>query len=210
MTDEAELEEILAVLDAGPPPPGYVRFDERKDVIAAFELIGLIAPRCAAQPLLWKWLIIAAHNALQGALVCTLSGTAGIGALTGKSAAAVLKRLETDNGPRPKEWLAQFNELLEAGQDPVRLSYLGGEPLKLSELQRDDLRRLNDEFRNRFSHFKPIGWSIEEVGLPRIVLTAVDAAEHLMLNHPAARSHLSDGEVHRIGRTAAEARAALN
>jgi hypothetical protein len=52
---------------------------------------------------------------------------------------------------------------------------------------------LNDEFRNRFSHFTPTGWSIEEAGLPRIVLTAIDAAEHLMLNHPAAGFDPSDG-----------------
>ena len=113
-------------------------------------------------------------------------------------------------GRWPKERLASFNDLVDRGCDPERMSYLGGEALNLSESQRADLRKLNDELRNQFSHFKPMGWSIETAGLPRIILTAIDSAVHLMLNHPAARRHLSCAQVQQISTNVATARAALN
>jgi hypothetical protein len=203
---DAGLEDMLAVLNAGPPPAGYVRFDERADVIAALDLVALVAPKCREQPSYWKWLIIAAHNALQGALVCCLSGSAGIGALTEKSQRAVLARMEAKCGAWPTERLAGFKQLVDWGCDTDRMQ---GHPLTLTHEQRTDLRHLNDELRNQFSHFKPEHWSIEAAGLPRIVLTAIDAAEHLMLNHPAARLHLAVGQEKQIRRNVDDVRAAL-
>ena len=92
----------------------------------------------------------------------------------------MLDWLEKHSGDPPKERLADFNTLIKWGCNSQRMSYLGGVPLSLSDQQRKDLRRLNDEFRNNFAHFTPKGWSIERVGLPRIILTAVDAIHHLM------------------------------
>jgi hypothetical protein len=92
-------DDTLAVLDVGPPPEGYLRTDEIADVVAALDLLGAVSPLLLRHPPLWKWLIIAAHNALQGAMVCALSGTAGVGALDNRSRNAVLERLEKDDGP---------------------------------------------------------------------------------------------------------------
>src|SRR4051794_37959904 len=87
-----EFRDTLAVLDVGPPPEGYLRTDEIADVVAALDLLGAVSPLLLRHPPLWKWLIIAAHNALQGAMVCALSGTAGVGALDNRSRNAVLER----------------------------------------------------------------------------------------------------------------------
>jgi hypothetical protein len=158
----------------------YIRFDEVDDVLASLRLLAELGPKLSSEAWSWKWAIIAAHNGLQGALVCALSGTAGVGALDEHSASAMLDWLEKHSGDPPKERLASFNTLVERGCSSERMSYLGGAPLSLSRQQTKDLRRLNDNFRNNFAHFTPKGWSIERVGLPRIILAAVDAIQHLM------------------------------
>jgi hypothetical protein len=48
----------------------HVHFDEREDVIASLELLCLLVSKVDKNPSCWKWCIIAAHGALQGALVC--------------------------------------------------------------------------------------------------------------------------------------------
>ena len=76
---DAHFNEMLEVLNA-PPAEGYVRTDEREDVIASLDLIALLAPQLLRHPPMWKWVISAAHNALQGALVCEwVSERRGIG-----------------------------------------------------------------------------------------------------------------------------------
>jgi hypothetical protein len=51
----------------------YVRFDEIKDVLASVDLIALLAPLVGEKPLHWKWMIVGAHDALQGAMVCAFA-----------------------------------------------------------------------------------------------------------------------------------------
>jgi hypothetical protein len=55
-----------------------IRFDEREDVLASLDLLKLITPLLDECPAYWKWAIIAAHNALQGAMVCALADSAGL------------------------------------------------------------------------------------------------------------------------------------
>jgi hypothetical protein len=48
----------------------YIRFnDEFEDVLASVELVALVAPRLCDNPSLWKWMIVGAQSALQGAMV---------------------------------------------------------------------------------------------------------------------------------------------
>lgn len=175
----------------------YLRFDEREDVIASIELCAFLAPTLNVKPLFWKWVLVSVHNALNGALVCALSGTAGIGSLKPKSAKKMLDWLESGNGPYPQEWLADFETLLEWAQDKARMSYLEGEPLSLTQADAKDLKKLNSLRRN-FVHFTPKGWSIEKAGLPRIILAAARLTETLMLEHPSARLHLSPAQSTRL------------
>ena len=67
------------ILEDVPATPGWLRVDEREDAIGAIEHAADTVVTVTGKPLNWKWVIIATHNALQGALVCTLSGTAGDG-----------------------------------------------------------------------------------------------------------------------------------
>ena len=71
------------------PLQGSLSVDEREDMLNALEHAVEVTSTLDVTPLNWKWLLISIHNALQGALVCTLSGSDGTGALGDKSAKAV-------------------------------------------------------------------------------------------------------------------------
>ena len=167
-------------MDDDEPSPDYVRFDEIEDVVVSVELVAHLVPLLDKHPSLWKWVIVGAHNALQGAMVCALSSplsdTTGTLVLGARSAKEVLAWLEADwdtSGDPPKQRLAEFDTLLSrctSGSEPL---------LVLTPQQRKDIERLHDHFRNNFAHFIPRSWSIEKAGLPRINTAALDAVESL-------------------------------
>src|SRR5262245_8208016 len=157
----------------------YIRFDEIEDVLASVDLIALVAPLVREKPWYWKWIIIGAQNALQGAMVCAFADTSNTSILTKRSAAKMLDWLNADpasRGPYPEERLADFGELL----DRCIAGTPNFEPLVLTSRQHADIKRLHEHFRNNFAHFTPKGWSLEKVGLPRIIEAALYAAEILM------------------------------
>jgi hypothetical protein len=168
----------------------YIHFDEREDVISSLELLGSLVSNVDKSPRDWKWCIIAAHSALQGALVCILSGTAEIGAMREDLQSAWLEWFDNRKGKEPDTKLADFKTLLKWAGNSSRMVHADeGPPLKLSATQIRDLHKLH-YFRNQFAHYAPMGWAIEKAGLPRIVLTASDTAEHLMLSYFRLRMHL--------------------
>ena len=63
------------------PSRDYIRFDEIEDVVVSAELVAHLAPLLDAHPSYWKWIIVAAHNAMQGAMVCALTDSTGTSVL---------------------------------------------------------------------------------------------------------------------------------
>ena len=162
------------------PGDDHVRFSQYEDALASLELVALVAPLVRDKPQYWKWVLVGAHNALQGAMVCAYADSTGTSVLEEKSAKKMLDWLDADQttrGPYPKEQLAPFGELLKRCVAGNKLVF---EPLVLTPKQHKDIKRLHDHFRNDFAHFTPKGWSIEKAGLPRIICAALDAAEELM------------------------------
>jgi hypothetical protein len=153
----------------------YVRFDEYEDVVVSLELVAHVAPLLREKPQHWKWMIVGAHSALQGAMVCAYADSTGTSILTEKSQKRMLAWLNADDatrGPQPDERLADFGDLLRRC---IRSGLL-----TLTRKQCKDISRLHREFRNNFMHFERRGWSIEKAGLPRIVGAAIDATEVLI------------------------------
>jgi len=171
----------------------YVRFDECEDVLVSLELVAHFAPLLSEKPRYWKWMIVGAHSALQGAMVCALADSTGTSILTKKSATEMLTWLNADpatRGPHPDERLAEFGELLKR-------CIARSDLLMLTPKQRKNIKRLHDHFRNNFVHFTPKGWSIEKAGLPWIVGAAIDAAEALMRQHNVI-VHMNEDEQQRL------------
>jgi hypothetical protein len=119
MSDEEKDNEFAELLKKGPrysASKDYVHFNEVEDVLSSTDLMALVAPLIGKKPSYWKWMIVATHNALQGAMVCALADTTGTAVLGNKSGARMLAWLETregDRGKPPEERLAEFGILLE-------------------------------------------------------------------------------------------------
>lgn len=110
----------------------------------------------------WKWATIALASACHGALVCNLSGTMQIGALTKCHAEQTIASFETNSGLEPPKApkLAKPRELLKrARREDLRFER-AGPALSVSSDQIRSFARLS-HFRNQFLHFEPMGWSIE-------------------------------------------------
>jgi hypothetical protein len=174
----------------------YVHFDEIEDVLSSVDLVALTAPLVRTNPSFWKWVIIGAHSALQGAMVCVLADTTGTGALMQKSAAkmmAWLSKRERSRGTAPPERLAEFDVLLAR----CLAACPNGDPLILTPEQLQDIRGLHQGFRNNFAHFTPKGWSIEKSGLPRITGVAIGTVRQLM-RRPEVMNRMSGNKLRRL------------
>ena len=183
--------------------PDYFEFNEIENVRCSIELCSELAQRLEEQPTYFKWLVIATHDMLQGAMVCALSGSANIGALTKASQREFLqlsqiRRLlscvqntyptdqnlaeaqqELEKVTRSREKLADFKELLKRAQNKEWSGSGTVEPLSLTEEQKKCLIYLND-LRNNFVHFQSAIWDIETTRLYQSLEVAFEATEHLM------------------------------
>jgi hypothetical protein len=188
----------------------YVHFDEIEDVLASSDLMALVAPLVEKKrkSTYWKWMIVATHNALQGAMVCAYADTSGTSILDEKTGGPMLEWLRTPQqkrGKEPKARLAEFGVLLERCMTEDKRF---GPALVLTDQQLKDIKRLHAEFRNNFAHFQPKGWSIEKEGLPRIVGAAMDATDWLM-SHDKVTYRMSGNRRRRLNSNLKAARAAL-
>jgi hypothetical protein len=162
---------------------GYARFNEFEDVVVSVELVALLARLLDEHPSYWKWVIIAAQGALQGAMVCALANPTSNSSPT--------------RGKFPNERLEEFNVLLcrcTSGPEPL---------LKLTSEQKRDIKQLHDHFRNNFAHFVPQGWAIPKLELPPIISAALYAVERLMTEWPVS-SHVSERQQDRFSKALQE------
>jgi len=176
----------------------WLRIDERTDVLTSLSLCLDLLKKTQTEPSNWKWAVLSLHNALQGAMVCHLSGTAQLGALSEKCVTEWLDWRERDrrgevrrilNGVDefgiqsfrfatakdrpPKERLADAKELFgRLDSKGSRCEPGAGAILKVTDEQKSSFGRLHN-LRNNFAHFTPKGWSIELSGLPEIFLDMV-------------------------------------
>jgi hypothetical protein len=169
-----------------------VTFDEREDVLASTDLLALVAPTLKSSPSSWKWMILAAQNGAQGALVCSIQNTSGTNILREDSATKTLKWLATLEGEQPKETLASFLKLLSLYQEKYPAH-------GLTAKQTENLKQLHVEFRNSFAHFTPQGWMIEIAMLPPLIGTALDLISSAMQQHQV-EIHLSGNMKRRLSR----------
>ena len=153
-------------------PNGYLNTDEVTDVICSLQLTLDALDSAKQNSLYWKWIILALHSAVQGAIVCNLSGTAQLGACGKDSAKQWLCWHDDDDRSEkisPKLWLADPRTMLKRllGEED-RIESTGAKVIKMNQDQRNAFEMLC-ELRNGFVHFHPMSWSIELAGLPNMV-----------------------------------------
>lgn len=148
----------------------WIRTDEADDVAGSLRHAIRSARGIGDDPLIWKWISLALHSALQGACVCHLTTTAApVGAVTARNAAEWLTYLGGGNDPGaspPRTQLMVLPDLVKAIRKPRSAGDRGNPAgIAVSDVELAWLRRFHDTVRNQFVHFAPMGWSIEVSGL---------------------------------------------
>ena len=211
----------------------WLEIDESTDVIASLTVCNKCLVEVAAEPAFWKWAILSLHNALQGAMVCHLSGTAQLGALRSDTVEAVLAwherdrrgeigrisegldelgihkfRFATNHDYPPVEKLADATELFRRLQNVDRRCEGGaGAIIEISADERRSFCRLH-ELRNEFTHFTPKGWSISLDGLPSMLLDVLGVVDKVAAD-PWPFRHLDPDDHRQLSRLLAALRAQL-
>jgi hypothetical protein len=180
----------------------FCHFDEFEDAVLSVELAAEKLSHVQNSPTLWKWVIIAMQNAVQGAMVLALAGTDGCGALFPKSQKQNREWLQNPTPDRPRREMADYNTLLAWIQKPQLLE--GPVPL-LSEDNCQNLIRLN-QLRRQFVHYNPTGWGIELQYMLNIMPVATDVFEHLTTTQGRPNIHFTADQKRRIQRSLAAIR----
>jgi hypothetical protein len=151
----------------------FVRTDECQDVLASLEQCAFSLAQARRSERAWKWVILSLHSALQGAMVCHLSGPEQLGALEEGSAEnwrqweekCIQDGAEDSGDPRRKrlarEHLADAKKLFRRLHcSAARIEDGCGGIVPITDQQRDSFEFLHD-LRNEFTHFSPKSWSID-------------------------------------------------
>lgn len=151
----------------------WVRTDEAEDVAGSVRHVIRTAHFVGEDPQSWKWVVIALHSALQGACVCHLTTTAApVGAVERRNAQdwlAYFDRSATDAAATPpKTHLMGFVDLLKAVRKPNSAGDGSDVRIAISDSELGWLRKFHEDIRNQFTHFEPMGWSIDMSGIPEI------------------------------------------
>ena len=196
----------------------FVHTDERQDVLASLEHFATSLAEVKQSDGAWKWVVLSLHSALQGAMVCHLSGTEQIGALTPKCAekwiewherdrrgeihyikegldefGVPVRRPKTRRDQPPRDRVANAKELFRRlSSQSKRIEPGCGKIIKITSEQEKSFERLHD-LRNNFTHFSPKGWSIEIQLIEGVIPDILDIIAHIADDWWPFR-HMSDDE----------------
>ena len=81
----------------------YLRTDEELETVNALKMAAQFASKIHEDVHLWRWTIIALHNAAQGAMVLSLRHGNGLLALSDKCATAWMQAYEKDEAYPPEK-----------------------------------------------------------------------------------------------------------
>jgi hypothetical protein len=150
-----------------------LRTDEHDDAVRSLEWTAELSGRVATDQYVWKWILVALHNAAQGFMVLALWDGNGLRALRNNIAARWLKA-HRSGAPYPVEKLDDFLNLYAKVK-----ARRGAKPaFRPGQTHDESLCRLN-ALRNDFIHFTPKGWALELGLLPPSCLDTLDLIEFL-------------------------------
>jgi hypothetical protein len=151
----------------------YLRTDEHDEAVRSLEWAAGLSQSVSGDRYLWKWILVALHNAVQGFMVLALWDGNGLRALP-HSVGEKWLRAYRSGEPFPVDKLDDFLNLY-AKVKTRRGSKAAFHPGPSHD---QSLRKLN-AFRNEFIHFTPKGWSLELASLPPVCRDALDLIEFL-------------------------------
>ncbi len=162
----------------------WLRTDEHEEAVSALEMVAEAGTSISSDSYRWKWVIISAHNALQGFMVLALRNGNGLLALKDNIAAQWLKayrewlKANREGGKFPVEKLDTFLNLYKKIKSDRMLCYVHSKIFEASDDHDRSVKKLN-QIRNKFIHFVPKSWLLELTGLPQICLHCLEIIQFL-------------------------------
>ena len=201
----------------------WLSVDEATDVVASLAHFQRCRNLINEDSTAWKWAIISLHNALQGSMTCHLAGTANLGCLSNKSASQWLewndknrrgeigwvhspadefgivgRRPASKKDRVPRQYLANAKDMFDRlHKENLRVEAGCGAVLPITLSQRGSFQILNN-LRNQFTHFTPMGWSIEVSGLPTIFGDMLEVIRMIAAD-PWPFQHLDEANQKQLG-----------
>lgn len=146
----------------------YLRTDEEAEAANAMQMAARFSDNLERDTRLWRWVIIALHNAAQGVMVLSLRHGNGLLALT-EDCFKQWMEAHKNQTPYPEEKLDSYLNLYKKVKH-TETGQIGGNKRFIARgTEGGHIKRLNT-LRNEFIHFTPKGWSLEVNGLPQICL----------------------------------------
>jgi hypothetical protein len=162
----------------------WLRLTEETNALDYLEKAVRFIHETEENRLAWKWVVLALHGALYGFAICACQGTN--------------YENVTIRNRRGELRLISFGKALERCQDPRFMRMLiGSQPLTLSDSQKESIRQLKNELRNKMEHYVPSGWSIEIHGMPQIAIDFLDIIRFLAVD-TRTYIHLNKAQKKRI------------
>ena len=174
----------------------WLATDEVTDVVSSLRHAWRCAIEAETDPDFWKWAIVAIHMALQGTLVCHLSGPAHVGALgPGPKLDAWLMWKRDPSHPRPKEpTVAALDTLLTRLQGKSSRIELAGAVMALTAGEARDIRILRG-YRNQIMHNRSSAWVIARTELSRLTASIASIIHRIAEQRWAFRQATSEQEL---------------
>ena len=183
---------------------GYIDIKPQDFVVLLVARLRRDLEQVTITPSVWWFVIQDLDLTLTAQLVATLSGSMQIGALK-KDHQLIMhaylndrtegKPWPNDKNGRPLvEQLENFADLLQRAIIPQGFTaHFSDTPLVLTKAEKKDLLTIH-QFRNELSHIKPMSWSLETIGLPRMTLAALKAIKHLF-EHSSQIIYLEQSDI---------------
>lgn len=176
--DKNDLQFVLDVLENN--DLRWLSTNEFDDLLANLQALEALIWATSKSPVLWKWVIIAAHTTLQSLAVCKLTRTDGFGAkaddIEKKVAAFYEEKKDTFHNDEEFSKLAAKENMANF---PTLMRRLGYDLPKQVDAQKEKdatnlaLYWLHD-FRSTYSHYPPVQLTLQASEVRNIVRIAVD------------------------------------
>lgn len=160
----------------------YLHTGEQIDVLVSLREVMHQLQRAQSDPQCWKWVVNALVSAANGAMVCNLSGSMGIGALIERHQRKMIEALDVTMRTQgavsdlPRTFLDTPSALLANVKKQERVEAGSGPPHRFSDEVENDFAWLI-EVRNNFTHFQPQGWSIHIPSIAEKSLSTLSIVE---------------------------------
>src|SRR4030095_10116296 len=162
----------------------WLTLTEETNALDYLERAGQFITEADTNPSAWKWVVLALHGALYGFAIAACKGT---------NYETVIRKTK-----RGAEHLISLDEALTKCADPACMGTLkGGLALRLTDSQKNSIRRLKKTLRNNFEHYVPRAWSIEIHGLPQISMDVLDVISFLAVD-TFRYQHLNQSQRRRV------------